>query len=193
MALSQLVRFSLGAVLCLLPVFAFAHPGHNESGFMAGLAHPFSGVDHLLAMFAVGLWAAQQTGKVRWMLPLIFVGGMLLGGLMGFDGFAIDYLETGIAASVLAFGLLVAVAARPPVALALGITGFFGMAHGIAHGMELPDMLSPAAYAVGFLIATSVLHAAGFALARVLPMRADGLVRMLGMASAGAGVALLAG
>ncbi|MCD9113864.1 HupE/UreJ family protein [Pseudomonas bijieensis] len=193
MGLTRSIRLSLGAALCLLPVFAFAHPGHDESGLMAGVAHPLSGMDHLLAMFAVGLWAAQQAGKARLMLPLIFVAGMLLGGLLGFEGFAIAHLETGIAASVLAFGLLVAVAARPPVALALAITGLFGLAHGIAHGMEFPEMSSPAAYAVGFLIATSALHAAGFALARGLPMRAAALVRALGLVSAGAGITLLAG
>lgn len=94
---------------------------------------------------------------------------------------------------MLAFGLLVAVAARPPVVLALAITGLSGLAHGIAHGLELPEMSSPAAYAVGFVIATSALHAAGFALARWLPIRAAALIRVLGLASAGAGVALLAG
>lgn len=193
MRLTQSIRLSLGAALCLLPVFAFAHPGHDESGLMAGVAHPLTGMDHLLAMFAVGLWAAQQTGRARLMLPVTFVGSMLLGGLLGFDGFAIAHLETGIAESVFAFGLLVAVAARPPVVLALAITCFFGLAHGIAHGLELPEMSSPAAYAIGFVIATSALHATGYALARWLPVSAAALIRVLGLASAGAGVALLAG
>jgi len=193
MRLTQSIRLSLGAGLCLLPAFAFAHPGHDESGLVAGVMHPLTGVDHLLAMFAVGLWAAQQTGRARLMLPVTFIASMVLGGLLGFDGLAIAHLETGIAASVLALGLLVAVAARPPVALALAITGFFGLAHGIAHGLELPEMSSPAAYAIGFVIATSALHAAGYALARGLPVKTDALVRALGLASAGAGIALLAG
>jgi len=179
--------------LCLLPLFAFAHPGHSESGLLAGVGHPLSGMDHLLAMFAVGLWAAQQSGRACWLLPVIFVGGMLFGGLLGFDGVAIAYLETGIAASVLALGGLVAAAARPPVALALGITGLFGLAHGMAHGLELPEMSSPAAYAIGFVIATSTLHAAGCALARWFPIKAAVLTRVLGLASAGAGGVLLAG
>ena len=187
------IRLSLGAALCLLPLFAFAHPGHGESGLLAGVGHPLGGMDHLLAMFAVGLWAAQQSGRACWLLPVIFVGGMLFGGLLGFDGVAIADLETGIAASVLALGLLVAAAARPPVALALGITGLFGLAHGMAHGLELPEMSSPAAYAIGFVIATSTLHAAGYALARWFPIKAAVLTRVLGLASAGAGGVLLAG
>lgn len=187
------IRLSLGAALCLLPLFAFAHPGHGESGLLAGVGHPLGGMDHLLAMFAVGLWAAQQSGRACWLLPVIFVGGMLFGGLLGFDGVAIAYLETGIAASVLALGLLVAAAARPPVALALGITGLFGLAHGMAHGLELPEMSSPAAYAIGFVLATSTLHAAGYALARWFPIKAAVLTRVLGLASAGAGGVLLAG
>ncbi|MDR6676511.1 HupE/UreJ family protein [Pseudomonas oryzihabitans] len=188
---TRLIRLSLGAAFSLLPALAFAHPGHDESGVLAGVAHPLSGLDHLLAMFAVGLWAAQQTGRARWLLPLTFVGSLVLGGLLGFAGFAVTYLETGIAASVLALGLLVAAAVRPPEVLALVITGLFGLAHGIAHGLELPEMSSPAAYALGFTAATSGLHAAGFSLARWLPASAG--TRVLGLASAGAGIALLAG
>ena len=193
MLLTRSVRLSLGAALCVLPVLAFAHPGHDESGLMAGVAHPLTGMDHLLAMFAVGLWAAQQKGGARWMLPVTFVGCMLLGGLLGFGGLAVPLLETGIAASVLAFGLLVALAARPPLAIAVVTTGVFGLAHGIAHGLELPDMSSPASYAIGFVAATSVLHATGYALARLTPFAASSLIRVLGIAAAGAGVGLLVG
>jgi urease accessory protein len=193
MLLTRSVRLSLGAALCVLPMLAFAHPGHDESGLMAGVAHPLTGMDHLLAMFAVGLWAAQQKGGARWMLPVTFVGCMLLGGLLGFDGLAVPFLETGIAASVLAFGLLVAVAARLPIAVAIATTGVFGLAHGIAHGLELPDMSSPVGYAIGFVAATSALHATGYALARWTPVAAASLIRVLGLVSAGAGVVLLAG
>ena len=105
------LRKSLFALaLFLSPAVAFAHAGHDHSGLMAGLAHPVFGLDHLLAMLAVGLWAAQQSGAARWALPLTFVGTMLIGGLLGFNGLQIPLMETGIAASVLAFGLLVAVA-----------------------------------------------------------------------------------
>ncbi|WP_296272397.1 HupE/UreJ family protein [Pseudomonas sp. UBA6323] len=179
------------ALLCS-PAVAFAHPGHGDSGLMAGLAHPVFGLDHLLAMFAVGLWAAQQSGAARWALPVTFVGSMLIGGLLGFGGMEIPMMETGIAGSVLAFGLLVAVAARLPVAISMALTALFALTHGVAHGLELPDLASPFGYAIGFVVATAALHAVGFALVRFLPQAAAPLVRIAGGASAATGVWLLA-
>lgn len=179
------------ALLCT-PALAFAHPGHGDSGLMAGLAHPVFGLDHLLAMFAVGLWAAQQSGAARWALPLTFVGSMLVGGLLGFSDVEIPLMETGIAGSVLALGLLVAVAARLPMAVSVALTAFFALTHGVAHGLELPDLASPVGYAIGFIVATAALHAIGFALVRFLPQAAAPLVRLAGGASALAGVWLLA-
>lgn len=182
------------AALALLaaPALAFAHPGHGEHGLVAGLAHPLTGLDHLLAMFAVGLWAAQQQGAARLALPCTFVGTMLVGGLLGFEGLQLPFMETGIAASVLALGLCVALAVRPPLALAMAATALFALAHGVAHGLELPDLSSPWLYALGFVAATAALHAAGYALVRFLPQAAAPLVRLAGLASAGAGVWLLA-
>ncbi|HHK2297323.1 TPA: HupE/UreJ family protein, partial [Pseudomonas aeruginosa] len=115
------------AALALLaaPALAFAHPGHGEHGLVAGLAHPLTGLDHLLAMFAVGLWAAQQQGAARLALPCTFVGTMLVGGLLGFEGLQLPFMETGIAASVLALGLCVALAVRPPLPLAMAATALF--------------------------------------------------------------------
>ncbi|PBY70246.1 HupE/UreJ family protein [Pseudomonas aeruginosa] len=181
----------LFATLALLaaPALAFAHPGHGEHGLVAGLAHPLTGLDHLLAMFAVGLWAAQQQGAARLALPCTFVGTMLVGGLLGFEGLQLPFMETGIAASVLALGLCVALAVRPPLALAMAATALFAL----AHGLELPDLSSPWLYALGFVAATAALHAAGYALVRFLPQAAAPLVRLAGLASAGAGVWLLAG
>ncbi|MGA4637335.1 HupE/UreJ family protein [Pseudomonas solani] len=179
--------------LFLTPALAFAHPGHDSSGLMAGVAHPITGLDHLLAMLAVGLWAAQQQGAARWALPVTFVGTMLLGGLLGFEGLQLPFMETGIAASVLALGLLVAVAVRPPMFVAVGLTALFALAHGVAHGLELPDLSSPWGYAAGFVAATAALHAAGYGLVRVLPQAAAPLVRVAGGASAVAGAWLLAG
>jgi urease accessory protein len=187
------LRGVLSCALLLVPSLAFAHPGHDESGFTAGLAHPLGGLDHLLAMFAVGLWAAQQQGAARWLLPLTFVASMLLGGVLGFDGLAVPYLESAIASSVLAFGLLVAMAARPPVIMAVAATALFALAHGIAHGLELPGMASPWSYALGFIAATSVLHACGYTLVRGMPRAAGWVVRVLGVAAAMAGVGLLVG
>lgn len=181
--------FSLA--LFLSPAVAFAHPGHDSSGLLAGIAHPVTGLDHLLAMLAVGLWAAQQKGMARWALPVTFVGTMLLGGVLGFEGLQLPFMETGIAASVLALGLLVAVAVRPPVAVAMALTALFALAHGVAHGLELPEVASPWGYAAGFVAATAALHAAGYGLVRALPSAAAPLVRIAGAASAGAGAWLL--
>ncbi|RJG10578.1 protein hupE [Pseudomonas cavernicola] len=185
------VLYSLA--LFLTPAVAFAHTGHDTSGMLAGVAHPITGLDHLLAMLAIGLWAAQQKGAARWALPVTFVASMLVGGLLGFEGFEIPFMETGIAASVLALGLLVAVAACLPMALSIGLTTIFALTHGVAHGLELPTLASPWGYVLGFVAATASLHAAGYAMVRLLPRTAAPLVRIAGAASAGVGVWLLAG
>ena len=179
--------------LLLTPAIAFAHPGHGDNGLIAGISHPLGGLDHLLAMLAVGLWAAQQQGAARWALPCTFVGTLLMGGLLGFEGLNLPALESGIAASVLALGLAVALAVRPPLSVAVAATALFALFHGVAHGLELPDMSSPWAYAAGFVVATAALHAAGYAVVRVLPLAAAPLVRLAGAASAATGVWLLAG
>ena len=189
----RLKKLFATAALLLAPALAFAHPGHGDNGLMAGISHPLGGLDHLLAMLAVGLWAAQQKGAARWALPCTFVATLLLGGLLGFEGLALPALESGIAASVLALGLAVALAVRPPLLMALGATALFALFHGVAHGLELPDMSSPWAYAAGFVGATAVLHAAGYAVVRWLPTAAAPLVRVAGAASAATGVWLLAG
>lgn len=188
-----LKRLLTAAVLLLSPALAFAHPGHGDNGLLAGISHPLGGLDHLLAMLAVGLWAAQQQGAARWVLPCTFVGTMLIGGLLGFEGLNLPALESGIAASVLALGLAVALAVRPPLGLAMAATALFALFHGVAHGLELPDMSSPWTYAMGFVAATALLHAAGYAVVRVLPRAAAPLVRVAGAASAAAGAWLLAG
>lgn len=184
----KLPKLLAALVLLAAPALAFAHPGHGEHGLVAGLAHPLTGLDHLLAMFAVGLWAAQQQGAARLALPCTFVGTMLVGGLLGFEGLQLPFMETGIAASVLALGLCVALAVRPPLPLAMAATALFALAHGVAHGLELPDLSSPWLYALGFVAATAALHAAGYALVRFLPQAAAPLVRLAGLASAGWGL-----
>ncbi|MGK9066640.1 HupE/UreJ family protein [Stutzerimonas chloritidismutans] len=185
-------KLLFATALLLSPALAVAHPGHDHAGIMSGLAHPVFGLDHLLAMLAVGLWAAQQTGTARWALPLTFVATMLLGGLLGFAGTEMPMLETGIAGSVLALGLLVALAVRPPLAVAAGLTALFAASHGVAHGLELPALSSPWGYAAGFVAATAALHGAGYVVARSLPQVAAPLVRIAGAASALAGAWLLA-
>lgn len=182
----------VATALLLSPALALAHPGHGDSGLLSGIAHPIFGLDHLLAMVAVGLWAAQQTGKACWALPLTFVATMLAGGVLGFAGFEMPLLETGIAGSVLALGLLVALAVRPPMAVAVGLTALFALSHGVAHGLELPALSSPWGFAIGFVAATAALHGLGYTVARSLPQVAAPLVRVAGAASALAGAWLLA-
>ncbi|HCJ29971.1 MAG TPA: protein hupE [Pseudomonas sp.] len=186
-------KLLFASTLLLSPALAFAHPGHDHAGLMSGIAHPIFGLDHLLAMVAVGLWAAQQTGKACWALPLTFVATMLIGGLLGFSGIELPLMETGIAGSVLALGLLVALAVRPPLTVAAGLTALFALSHGVAHGLELPALSSPWGYAAGFLIATATLHGVGYLLVRHLPVAAAPLVRLAGAASAVTGAWLLAG
>jgi urease accessory protein len=118
---------------------------------------------------------------------------MLVGGLLGFNGLQIPLMETGIAASVLAFGLLVAVAIRLPMLVAIALTAVFALTHGVAHGLELPELASPWGYTAGFVLATAALHASGYALVRLLPQAAAPVVRAMGAASAITGAWLLAG
>mgnify|MGYP003430502436 FL=1 len=182
----------ISLALLLAPSLALAHPGHASSGLLAGLSHPLLGLDHLLAMLAVGLWAAQQQGSARWALPLTFVGSLLLGGLLGLNGLGFAGVESAIAASLLALGVLVAVAARLPLGLAMGLTALFAVNHGIAHGMEVPALSSAWAYVVGFCLATVALHAAGYTALKALPSRlAASLSRVAGSAFAGTGLYLL--
>lgn len=188
----NLKRLFPALALLLSPALAFAHPGHGANGLMAGIGHPLGGLDHLLAMLAVGLWAAQQQGAARWALPCTFVGTLLIGGLLGFAGLNLPARESAIAASVLALGLAVALAVRPPLSLAIAATALFALFHGVAHGLELPEMSSPWAYAAGFVAATAALHAAGYAVVRALPQAAAPLVRLAGAASAASGIWLLA-
>ncbi len=133
----------------------------HDAGLIAGLLHPFSGLDHMLAMVAVGLWAAQQGGRALWVLPLSFVGAMAVGAMLGLGGIAFAGLEAGIALSVLALGALVILRRRMLLPLAAALTGLFALFHGIAHGQEMPLAASPLGYGFGMLAATALLHGVG--------------------------------
>ena len=187
------LRSALAAVLLLAPAVASAHTGVDHAeGFAHGFAHPFSGLDHLLAMFAVGLFAFRLGGRALWAVPAAFMGMMALGGVAGFEGAALPYVETAIALSVVALGLVVATGVALPTAVATAFVGIFAIFHGHAHGGELPAGTAAAAYTTGFLAATGLLHAAGIAAAALLSGRLA-VVRLGGAAVALAGVALLAG
>ena len=182
---------ALAAAALLIPGAALAHTGHGDAGSLAhGFMHPLGGLDHLLAMFAVGLFAFQLGGRALWRVPAAFVGMMAFGGLLGIEGVALPFVELAIAFSVLAIGLAVAWGQGVPTAFAMALVGFFAIFHGHAHGAELPADASALGYAAGFLAATAVLHAAGIAAASVASRAA--LVRAGGGAVALAGVALLA-
>lgn len=157
-----LTRLALGTSLALCAGGAFAHTGdHAVAGFASGLAHPFLGLDHLLAMIAVGLWAAQQGGRALWAVPAAFVGAMLLGGLVAWSGGALPLVEGAIALSVLVLGLLIATRQAWAIPLGMAVAAAFALFHGYAHGLEMPQAASPLLYALGFVIATVTLHALG--------------------------------
>ncbi len=144
---------------------AQAHTGDGSvHGFTYGAEHPFGGLDHLLAMIAVGLWAAQLGGRALWAVPLTFVGIMAVAGAWGMAGIGLPFVEIGILGSVLTLGVVVAAAVRLPVSWSMALVGFLALFHGQAHGAEMPADSSGIAYAAGFVLATAVLHASGIGL-----------------------------
>lgn len=139
-----------------------AHPGHEQaSSFMSGFMHPMGGMDHLLAMVAVGLWAASMAGRAVWAVPAAFVAMMLLGGGLAVSGVAVPFIEQGILLSVIVLGALVLGAKRLPVAVCAAIAGGFALFHGAAHGLEMPMDASGVQYAFGFALASTALHLVG--------------------------------
>jgi len=188
MRLAPIVLFAALALIGFSPA-AFAHVGdHSPISFVAGLAHPFAGLDHLLAMVAVGLWASQLGRPALWLLPLTFPAVMALGAAVGIAGVAIPGVEIGTAGSVLVLGAAAALALRPSLPISVSLIGLFALLHGYAHGAELPANASALTYAAGFMIATLLLHGAGVALG-LLPARIA--ARTAGGAIAAAGVLLL--
>ncbi len=179
----------LAALLAAEP--ALAHTGHGTSGFAAGLSHPVFGLDHLLAMVAVGLWAALSAPGRFWIAPAGFLAGMLGGGLAGFAGFEPPAMEAMITGSVVLFGALALAAARMPAPAAFALAALFGAAHGAAHGAELPEGLNAVGYAAGFMIATAALHAAGVAVALAARRAELGRVAQAGGGAVALGGALL--
>ena len=152
------------AALCLFAGTASAHTGeHTATGFASGLTHPLLGLDHLLAMIAVGLWAAQQGGRARWAVPAAFVGAMLMGGGLAGLGWGLPHVETAIALSVLVLGLLIAMRRRRGTTAGMLLAAGFALFHGYAHGLEMPQAASPVGYALGFVLATMCLHGMGIA------------------------------
>ena len=163
------MTLALAFVVLVLPSSsAHAHTGLEHAvSFASGFKHPFTGLDHMLAMVAVGLWAGLNGGRALWVWPVAFVGVMVLGGLLGISGIAVPMVEAGILASVFGFGLLVLVALQLPVLAGAALVAAFALLHGHAHGVQLPGEAAAASYAAGFAIATAILHAIGIGAAHI--------------------------
>jgi urease accessory protein len=159
----------IGALfVALAPTMAFAHPGHDGAGLVDGFLHPLGGVDHIVAMVAVGLLAARLGGRALWLVPASFVAAMAAAGLAGMAGVGLPYVEAGITLSVVVLGAVVALRLTMPVAAAMALVAFFAVFHGYAHGIEMPETASGLAYGAGFVAATALLHGIGIGLGLTL-------------------------
>lgn len=170
-----LLSFFIGFLL--LPSAAFAHEGTGlAGGLVAGFLHPLYGLDHMLAMVAVGLWGAFLGRPLIVLLPVLFPAMMTVGGGIGMLGLPLPLAELGIALSVLTLGAVILLAARAPVAVATAIVAAFALFHGYAHGVELPAAADPVGYSAGFVLCTGLLHVAGIALGSLNSTRTGTLV-----------------
>lgn len=161
-------RLGLMVFILLWAQAAFAHPQKGEAvGFLTGFRHPISGLDHVLAMIAVGLWGAQLGAPAIWLLPVAFPMVMAMGGMLGLIGVPLPGIEYGIALSAILLGVAVMFEIRPPLGVAAGLVGIFAIFHGHAHGTELPPGQSALLYSMGFVIATGCLHGLGIGIGSI--------------------------
>lgn len=193
-----LPRMLLAAGLALSPSLALAHTGVGAThGFWHGFAHPVTGLDHVLAMVTVGIFASQLGGRAIWAVPATFVVLMAAGGALGIGGIEVPLVELGIGLSVVVLGAVVAFGVKAPLALAMAVVGFFAIFHGHAHGAEMPEDASGIAYGLGFMLATAALHLAGIglgmAIGRFGEIHGERWVRGTGAAVALAGLGLVSG
>jgi urease accessory protein len=189
---THLLASAIVGALTLVATGAHAHALEGGGGLAGGLAHPFMGLDHLLAMIAVGLWAAQLGRRAVWQVPIAFVAMMVIGFGLARQGFSIPMAEPMVVASVAVLGAIVACALRMPVGMGAALVSVFAVFHGFAHGIEMPLATSAWTYAAGFATATAGLHLVGLLLGlslRRLPIAA----RLAGAAISFTGVALLVG
>ena len=191
-------RTLLAAALVLVPSLALAHPGlpGHSHDVANGFLHPLGGIDHVLAMVAVGLLAAQLGGRALWLVPASFVAMMAAAGLAGMSGVGLPLTEVGIAASIIVLGGAIALRLALPVAAAMALVGFFAMFHGYAHGLEMPETASGLLYGLGFVAATATLHGLGIGIGLTVGRLEAGhgrqLVRFAGSAVSAVGVVMLA-
>lgn len=164
----RLVAVAVTLVVLAWPLIALAHDETaTGAGFINGLRHPVSGLDHVLAMVAVGFWGAQLGAPALWVLPVAFPLVMAFGGMLGLMGLPLPGVEIGIALSAVALGAMVLGEVKPPLAAAAALVGFFAIFHGHAHGTEVPHGASGLYYSIGFVLATGLLHAAGIGIGTV--------------------------
>lgn len=189
------LRFLPILLVFFLPMLAHAHTGMGQTGgFGPGASHPIAGLDHICAMVAVGVWAAQRGGRAIWFVPLIFVSIMALGGLLGMAGVFIPLVEQGIVASVFILGILIAASVRLPITASVVIISMFAFLHGHAHGSEMPELASGLTYGLGFMFSTAFLHICGIGFG-LLAQRLGSmqLVRYAGVVIAACGIYLCLG
>ena len=189
----QVGRRVMLTLALVAPLMVHAHTETGSiGGFISGFLHPLSGLDHIAAMVAVGIWGAYLGAPAMWLLPVIFPLVMALGGALGVLGVPLPGVEAGIALSGVMLGLMIVLAVRPPLWVAAALVGFFAIFHGHAHGTELPHAANAITYAVGFVIATGLLHLSGIAFGLLVRWRwGRVLVRTCGGAIAATGFAFL--
>ena len=191
--MKAITRVLMATGLMVTATAASAHSGHDAgTGFASGLLHPMLGLDHLLAMAAIGFWSVRQSSTLKNSTPLFVIGGMILGAGIAWSGLSLPGVETGIALSVLLAGILIATMAKLPTVVGGTLVAAFMVFHGFAHGTEMPAGAALVAYLIGFSIATLTLTLFGQGLGAAM-MKADGrLGRALGGLVAGAGAFLAA-
>lgn len=187
------MKLPLFFIIATAPALAFAHTGDGPHvGFLHGFSHPFSGLDHVLAMVAVGLWAAQWQGRMLWFIPMAFVAMMGLGGLLGMVSVPSILAEHGIVLSLVILGILLIRRMALQPGFSLGLIAVFALSHGYAHGNEMPSDISLLGYASGFMSATVLLHLIGIGLALLLRNRGSiNWLRFSGIMVSGYGGLLL--
>jgi len=189
--MKMMIRFGSALALAALATPAFAHTGTEPHmhGFAAGLAHPLGGLDHMLAMIAVGIWSSLAAGRRVWIVPAIFVAAMLAGAGLTQAGVVMPAAETAIAMSVVVLGTMIAAGVKLPVGAGGALIALFAVFHGYAHGMEATGTV--ASYMTGFAITTAALHVAGIVLGRIIS-DVPQASRLLGAGIAASGAYLVA-
>jgi len=181
-------------ILSMFPLSAYAHVGSESlMGLANGFMHPFMGIDHLLVMLAIGLWASVLGGYRLWLLPLVFLSAMFIGAMLSFNGFVINGMEVWVAFSVLAVGLVLRQNKEVSAVVACSLISVFAMAHGYVHAQEIGNGLSAEAYAVGFLMATAILHLIGISARLFGLVTLKKIKNMYGLICALTGMAILVG